>query len=84
MLNSEILEKGLGIVSLPHFVYDFSRKVFFELLTDRISFSDCLICFPDCDVINFAVSLIFLIKAFFYMTKMSRQKLKYLENKKSF
>ena len=25
------LEKGLGIVSLTHFVYDFSRKMFFML-----------------------------------------------------
>ena len=28
MLNFDFLEKGLGIVSLPHFKYDFSRKVF--------------------------------------------------------
>ena len=37
-----------------------------------------------CDVINFEINLIFLIKPFFYMTKKSRQKLKYLENDKSF
>ena len=30
-LNIEFLEKGLGIVSLPHFVYDFSRKMFIML-----------------------------------------------------
>ena len=29
MLNFDFLEKGLGIVSPPHFVYDFSRKMFF-------------------------------------------------------
>ena len=28
MLNFDSLEKGLVIVSLPHFVYDFSRKMF--------------------------------------------------------
>ena len=28
MLNFDFLEKGLGIVSSPHFVYDFSRKMF--------------------------------------------------------
>ena len=28
MLNFDFLEKVLGIVSLPHFVYDFSRKLF--------------------------------------------------------
>ena len=31
MLNFEFLEKGLGIVSPPHFVYDFSRKMFLML-----------------------------------------------------
>ena len=31
MLNFEFLEKGLGIVSLPPFVYDFSRKMFLML-----------------------------------------------------
>ena len=35
---------------------------------------------PGCDVINFEINLIFLIKLFFFMTKRSRQKLKYLEN----
>ena len=28
MLNFDFLEKGLGIVSPPHFAYDFSRKMF--------------------------------------------------------
>ena len=31
MLNSDFLEKGLGIVSSPQFVYDFSRKIFLML-----------------------------------------------------
>ena len=31
MLNFDFLEKGLGIVSPPHFVYDFSRKMFLKL-----------------------------------------------------
>ena len=31
MLNFGFLEKGLGIVSLPHFVYDFSRKILLML-----------------------------------------------------
>ena len=31
MLNFDFLEKGLGIVSLPYFVYDFSRKMFLML-----------------------------------------------------
>ena len=39
--------------------------------------------FPGCDVINFEIDLIFLIKPFFYMNKKSRQKFKHLENKNS-
>ena len=31
MLNFDLLEKGLELVSPPHFVYDFSRKVFLLL-----------------------------------------------------
>ena len=31
MLNLDFLGKGLGIVSPPHFVYDFSRKMFLKL-----------------------------------------------------
>ena len=44
MLNFDFLEKGLGIVSLLHFVYDFSRKMFliYTLLTVQISLPDCL------------------------------------------
>ena len=42
MLNFEFLEKGLGIVSPPHFVFDFSRKIFPILLTDQISLPDYL------------------------------------------
>ena len=44
MLNFD-LEKGLGIVSPPYFVYGFSRKIFLMLcilLTDQISLPDCL------------------------------------------
>ena len=31
MFNFGFLAKGLGIVTLPHFVYDFSRKMFLIL-----------------------------------------------------
>ena len=31
MLNFDFLEKDLEIVSPPHFVYDFSRKIFLKL-----------------------------------------------------
>ena len=38
MLNFDFLDKGLGIVSLAYFVYDFSTKMFVMfLLTDQIS-----------------------------------------------
>ena len=43
-----------------------------------------IICLPGCDVINFEINLIMLIKLFLYMTKKSGQKFKYLENEKSF
>ena len=43
-----------------------------------------IVCFPGCDVINFEINLIFLIKPFFYMNKNSRQKFKYIESEKSF
>ena len=39
---------------------------------------------PGCDVMNFKINLIFLIKPFFQYDKKSLQKLKYLENEKSF
>ena len=31
MLNFDFIDKGLGIVSPPHFVYDFPTKMFFML-----------------------------------------------------
>ena len=43
-----------------------------------------IVCLPGCDVIKFEINLIFLIKPFSYIIKKSRQKLKYLENEKSF
>ena len=47
MLNFKIFEKGLGIVSLPHFVYDFFKKCFscYTLLAEQISLPDCLYVF---------------------------------------
>ena len=44
-LNSDFLEKSLGLVSPPRFVYNFSRKNISKchiLQTDQISLSDCL------------------------------------------
>ena len=44
MLNFGFLDKGLGIVSLAHFVYDFSKKCSscYVLLTDQVSLPGCL------------------------------------------
>ena len=38
MLNFNFSEKGLGLVSPPHLMYNFSRYI---LLIDQISLSDC-------------------------------------------
>ena len=98
-VNLNISEKGLGLVSQAHFVYDFSRKMFLMLhsinwenfivwllLLLEILGNTCIkiVCWPCCDFIKFEINLIFLIRPFWYMTKKSRQKLKYLENKRSF
>ena len=99
IINFNFSEKGLGLVSPPHFVHDFSRKMFLMLLSiNRPNFIVWLpllleilgnmfitiACWPDCDVIKFEIKLITLIKPFWCMTKKSRQKLKHLENGKSF
>ena len=72
--------KGLGIVSPPHFVDDFSRKMLFMLysinwpnfivrllLLFEILGNICIVivCLPSCDVTNSKITLIFLIKPFF-------------------
>ena len=62
MLTFYFLGKGLGIVSLEHFVYDFLTKNI--LLTDQISMPGCLYL-PGCDVMDFEINLIFLIEPFF-------------------
>ena len=77
-------------------LYDFQGKcfLFYILSTDQISLSDCLYFWWHwairvlqlfvSQVITSKLNLIFLIKSFFYMTKKSRQKFKYLENKNIF
>ena len=83
MPNFYFLEKGLGIVAPAYFVYDFSRKMFL-ILYCMSNMCTAIVFFPGFDVIKFEINLFFLIKPFFYMTKNSRQKFKYLENEKSF
>ena len=92
MLNFDVLGKGLGIVSPPHFVYDFSRKMFLMLYS--INRPNFIVLMPLLIGVlqlyvsqvrtSFKIHLIFLIKPFFYMTKKSRQKIKYHVNEKSF
>ena len=43
-----------------------------------------IVCVPGCDVISLEINLTFLIKSFFYITKKSTEKFKYLENKSSY
>ena len=97
ILNSNFPEKGLGLVSPPHFVYGFSRKMFLMLYSINlpnfivwlplllgILGNMCIVCSTGCKVIKLEVNLVFLIKPLCYMTKKPRQKFKYLENEKSF
>ena len=80
MLNFNFSEKGLELLSLQHFVPDFSRKMF--LMLHSINWPNFIVwC---CDVIKFEINSTFLIKPFRYMTKKSRQKLKHFENEKNF
>ena len=92
-------KKGLELVSLPDFLHEFWRKIFFLLhsikwpniivwllMLREILGNRCIVivCWPGCDVICFEINLIFLIKLHFLLTKKSRQKFKYLENEKCF
>ena len=87
MLNFDFPEKGLLLVSPTHIVYEFSRKIFlmlysinwpnfiawFPLLLEILKIMCiAIVCFPDCDEINFEINVIFLIKPFFYMTEKSK------------
>ena len=43
-----------------------------------------IVCLPGCDVTNFEINLILLIKPLFHVIKKSRQRFEYLENEKNF
>ena len=49
MLNF-VLNNGLGIASPPHFVYDFSRKMFLTLYSIKLTWFHCLIAFTSWDI----------------------------------
>ena len=88
MVNIDFLEKCQRLVSSPHFMYDFMSHVTFYFLTDLLEILSnmciTIVCKLGCDVIEFDVNHIILIKAFRCMTKKSRKKLKYLDNEKPF
>ena len=80
MLNFDFLDKGLGIVSPAHFVYDFSTKMFLMLYSTNWPYfiawlplrleilgkmCIAIVCHPGCDVMDFEINLIFLMQPFF-------------------
>ena len=77
MLIFNFPEKDLGLVSPPHLVHDFSRKIL--LMSYSINWPNfivslpllleifgnmciTIVCLPDCDVMRFEITLIILIK----------------------
>ena len=62
-------------------MYDFSREVILAILGNMCI---VIICCSVCEVINLEINRSPLIKPFFYITKKSRQKYKYIKNEKSF
>ena len=78
---SFFLEKGLGLVSRPHFVRDILRKNFLMLYSINLpnfivsllvllqvldNMYIAIACFRGCDVINVEIHLIFLINLVFF------------------
>ena len=76
MISFDILEKNMGLVLPPHFVYDFSRNMFpvsFSInwptfivwlpLLLNILGNMCIafVRFPGCDIIHFEINLTFLL-----------------------
>ena len=83
MLNSS-RKTFLNYILLTYQVYMFDCfEKYLRKILCKISGHMCvaIVSFSGCDFMNFETNVIFLMKPFFYMTKKSRQKLKYLENK---
>ena len=93
------IKRDQELVSLPHFLHNIWRKMFLMLyfinwqnfiywlpfLLEILGNLSVIIIFcPACDVINIEINHSFLVKSFFYITKMSKQRYKYLKNQKSF
>ena len=99
MLIFDFLEKDLGIVSPPYFVYDFPRKMFLVLYSPNLpnfiawlplvleilgNMCIAIVCFPGCDVINYEFILIFLIKPIFTWPKSQDKYLNILKTTRAF
>ena len=58
MFNFDFLEMGLGLVSPPHFVYDFFKKNVFHVTFYKLTKFHCfaIVCFPGSDIINFEIN----------------------------
>ena len=73
---------GLELVSLPHLLHDFWRKMlfsnfivwlplFYEILDNMCT---VIVCEPGCDVITFEINLAFQVKSFFSIQPKSQDK----------
>ena len=78
MLNFDFLDKGLGIVSLAYFVYDFSTKIL--LMLHSINWPNFM---PGC-LYFLKYWAMCVLQLLVIQVCYSWQKLKYLENEKSF
>ena len=89
---------GFELVSLPHFLHEFWRKIFLtlyfinwpnfivwlSLLLEMLgNMSNKIVCFPGFDLNILKINLNFFLKLFFDMTK-GGQKLNHLKNDKNF
>ena len=96
-LIESFFKKIRELVSFPHFLHGYWRKIFFTLYfinwTNFIAWlpfpleilgnmCTVLICCSVCDAIKFEANLSFLIEPFFYITKKSGQKCIYISRTK--
>ena len=99
MINFECSEKGLRLVSPPHFVYDFSRKIFLMFYVTnwpnfivwltilfKIIRNMCIVivCEPGCDVINLKLTSSFQLICFPLWPKSQNKNLNILRMKELF
>ena len=71
MLNLDLLEKVLGLVSPPHFAFTFFKKysINWRNFLSACNMSMEIICFLDYDSINVKINLGFPTKLFFFTIK---------------